>query len=308
MAKRAIEVAVAGGHNLLMVGPPGSGKTMLAKCIPTVMPDMTFEEALEVTKIHSVAGVLDVDTGIANRRPFRTPHHTATTIALTGGGTHSKPGEISLAHGGVLFLDELPEYQRSTLEALRQPLEDRVITVARAASTVTYPASFMLVAGMNPCPCGNYGSKTQECSCSAAQIHKYRSKISGPLLDRIDIHLTVDSVKYSELTDKAEGESSASVKQRVNKAREIQRIRYEKDRIYTNAQMGEKQIKEYCQLSQESERVLERAFTSLNLSARARGRILKVARTIADLAGEEHISTAHLMEAIGYRSYEKNNV
>ncbi|MBE7091397.1 MAG: ATP-binding protein [Clostridiales bacterium] len=308
MAKRAIEVAVAGGHNLLMVGPPGSGKTMLAKCIPTVMPDMTFEEALEVTKIHSVAGVLDVDTGIANRRPFRTPHHTATTIALTGGGTHSKPGEISLAHGGVLFLDELPEYQRSTLEALRQPLEDRVITVARAASTVTYPASFMLVAGMNPCPCGNYGSKTQECSCSAAQIHKYRSKISGPLLDRIDIHLTVDSVKYSELTDKTEGESSATVKARVNKAREIQRKRYEKDRIYTNAQMGEKHIKAYCKLSSESERVMERAFTSLNLSARARGRILKVARTIADLAGAEDISTAHLMEAIGYRSYEKNNI
>lgn len=305
-AKRAIEVAVSGGHNILMVGPPGAGKTMLAKCIPTIMPDMPFDEALEVTKIHSVAGQLDAEEGITRCRPFRTPHHTATTVSLTGGTTSSKPGEISLAHGGVLFLDELPEYQRGALEALRQPLEDRVITVARAASTVTYPANFMLVASMNPCPCGNYGSRQQECVCTANQIQRYRAKISGPLLDRIDLQLVVDSVKYEELTEKADGEPSASIKQRVDACRAIQRNRLQKDGIFTNSEMGEKQIKKYCVLSPECEAVMQNAFKTLNLSARARSRILKVARTIADLAGEEDISRIHLLEAIGYRTFDQS--
>lgn len=304
-ARRALEIAVSGGHNMLMVGPPGSGKTMLAKCIPTIMPDMTFEEALEVTQIHSVCGLVNNSDGIVTKRPFRTPHHTASTAALTGGGSVIKPGEISLAHHGVLFLDELPEYNRSALESLRQPLENRQITISRVSSAVTFPANFMLVAGMNPCPCGNYGSKERECTCSMSQIIKYRSKLSGPLLDRIDIQVDVDSVKYSELTDTALPESSEQVKARVNAAREIQRERFKGTAIGTNAEMGEREIKEYCKLSPECELILEKSFEALKLSARARSRIIKVARTIADLNGGAEINPNHILEAVGYRSAEK---
>lgn len=305
VAKRALEIAVAGGHNILFVGPPGSGKTLLARCIPTIMPDMTFEEALEVTKIHSVAGELS-EEGIVSLRPFRTPHHTATTVSLCGGGNvRLRPGEISMAHKGVLFLDELPEYSRHTLESLRQPLEDKKITVTRAGGTVTYPADFMLCAGMNPCPCGNYGSAVRQCTCTPSQIAKYRAKISGPLMDRIDIQVEVDGVKYDDLAGDASAESSAAVKERVERARAIQRERFADEKTgMINAGMGEKQIKKYCRLSPECEAVLKRAYESLNLSARARTRIIKVARTIADLAFSEDILPEHILEAASYRSYE----
>ncbi len=301
VAKRALEVAVSGGHNLLFVGAPGTGKTMLAKCIPTIMPDMTFEEALETTKIHSVAGMLKDSDGIVLSRPFRSPHHTATTVALAGGGQHLKPGEISLAHNGVLFLDEMPEYNRSSLEVLRQPLEDGNITVSRATGTVNYPANFMLCGSMNPCPCGNYGSAEKVCTCSPSQISKYKSKISGPLLDRIDIQVEVDEVKYAELTEQKEAESSKTVKSRVNRTREIQKLRFTGDGILTNSDMGEKHIQKYCKLSKECEDILKRAYESLHLSPRARSRIIKVARTIADMELYEQIMPAHILEAISYR-------
>ncbi len=304
-AKRAMEIAAAGGHNIILIGPPGAGKTMLAKCFPSILPDLTFEESLEVTKIHSVAGVLDPKKGIVVERPFRSPHHTATLIALTGGGLKAKPGEISLAHNGVLFLDELPEYNRNTIETLRQPMEDGYITVARNALTVQYPANFILVASMNPCPCGYYGSTTHECKCTPTAIHNYLSKISGPLLDRIDLHIEVDSVNYEELSNYELEESSAEIKKRVNKARAVQLERFKNSGIYSNSKMNEKEFKKYCALDKESSDLIELAFKKFNLSARAYNRILKVARTIADLDGKEHIEKKHIMEAIQYRTLDK---
>ncbi len=303
VAKRALEVAVAGGHNILFVGPPGSGKTLLARSIPSILPDMRFDEALEITKIHSIAGTLG-EEGIVKTRPFRSPHHTATTVSLCGGGNKSvHPGEISLAHGGVLFLDELPEYQRSALEAMRQPLEDGVITVSRASGTVTFPAAFMLCASMNPCPCGNYGSAKGRCTCRPNDIRRYRARVSGPLLDRIDIQVEVDGVEYDDLVSQAEEETSAQVKGRADVARNIQRRRFEGGKLTTNAEMGEKETREYCKLSEECEGILREAYERLRLSARARSRIVKVARTIADLELSEEIMPDHIYEAISYRAY-----
>lgn len=307
-AKRALEVAVSGGHNILMVGSPGSGKTMLAKCIPSIMPDLSFSEALETTKIHSIAGILNASNGIVTNRPFITPHHSATNVALIGGGAFLKPGLISLAHNGVLYLDEMPEYTRSVLECLRQPLEDRVITVSRAKGSIKYPASFMLCASMNPCPCGNYGSETQECRCTPSQIHKYKSKISGPLLDRIDIQVQVDGVGYDDLISEEQVESSAVVRKRVNKARLIQAERFAFDKINTNAEMGELHIKKYCALSKECEDILRKSYEALGFSARGRSRIIKVARTIADLDFSDDILPKHILEAIGYRNLDLNSL
>jgi len=304
-AKRAMEIAAAGGHSVILIGPPGAGKTMLAKCFSSILPDLTFEESLEVTKIHSVAGVLDSKNGIIVERPFRSPHHTATLIALTGGGQKAKPGEVSLAHNGVLFLDEMPEYAKNTLETLRQPMEDGYITVSRNALTVQYPANFIMIASMNPCPCGYYGSSTHECKCSPNVIHKYLSKISGPLMDRIDLHIEVDAVTYEELTQYELEESSKDIKARVNKARDIQLKRFENTGVYSNSKMSEKHFKEHCSLSPDCAKLIEVAFKKFNLSARAYSRILKVARTIADLEGCENIEKAHILEAIQYRSLDK---
>lgn len=303
-AKRALEIAAAGGHNVIMIGPPGSGKTMLAKAFPTILPTLSFEEALEVTKIHSIAGTLDSKDGIITRRPFRAPHHTATTLSLTGGGRLAKPGEISLAHTGVLFLDEMPEYGRNTIETLRQPLEDGIITISRVETSVEYPARFTLIGSMNPCPCGNYGSSKHECKCTPQQIRKYLNKLSGPIMDRIDMHIEVDSLEYTKLTDVSEGETSATIKARVDKARQIQLDRYSKSGIFNNAEMSDNEVKEYCKVSSESAKMLEYAFDRLNLSARAYNRILKVARTIADLDGEENITDDAIMEAISYRTLD----
>jgi magnesium chelatase family protein len=306
-AKRAIEVSAAGGHNLLMIGPPGSGKTMLAKRMPTILPPLTFEEALETTKIHSVAGVLDSTSGLVGTRPFRSPHHTISDAGLIGGGMIPRPGEVSLAHNGVLFLDELPEFPRNVLEVMRQPLEDGTVTIARAAMSLTFPARFMLVAAMNPCPCGYFNDRTRECHCTPMIIERYISKISGPLLDRIDIHIDVPAVNYRELRSNVSPESSAAIRARVLRAREIQLDRFAKgvERIYANAQMGSREIRKYCELGTESEHLLERAMVKQGLTARAHDRILKVSRTIADLAGISSIEPGHLAEAIQYRTLDR---
>ena len=302
--KRALEVAASGGHNLLLVGPPGSGKTMLARRLPTVLPTLTLTEAIETTKVHSVAGSLNGKAIVATR-PFRSPHHTISDAGMIGGGTVPKPGEVSLAHHGVLFLDELPEFRKNVLEVLRQPLEDARVTISRAVGSITYPADIMLVAAMNPCSCGFFGDPQHECTCSPQQVQRYRARISGPLLDRIDIQVEVPAVKYKELSDKATGEDSTTIRTRVNQAREIQLQRFQQRRIFCNAQMSSRDIRTYCQLDTAGEKLLENAMQRLGLSARAYTRILKVARTIADLAGEDHITGAHIAQAIQYRALDR---
>ncbi len=304
-AKRAIEVACAGGHNILMIGPPGSGKTMLAKRMPTIMPPLTFEEALETTKIHSVAGVLDHGAGLVGVRPFRAPHHTISDAGLIGGGAVPRPGEVSLAHNGMLFLDELPEFPRSVLEVMRQPLEDGTVCIARAAMSLTFPARFMLAAAMNPCPCGFHNDRSRECRCTPPLIQRYISKISGPLLDRIDIHIDVPAVNYKEMRSGVEPESSEQIRDRVICARHIQQQRFVKDGIFNNAQMAPRQMRVYCELSPECENLLERAMSQQGLSARAHDRILKVARTIADLEAVPNLETKHIAEAIQYRTLDR---
>jgi magnesium chelatase family protein len=305
--KRAVEVAVAGGHNLLLIGPPGSGKSMLARRIPTIMPPMSLEEAIETTKIHSVCGLLPAGEAVLRLRPFRDPHHTISDIGLLGGTANITPGEVSLAHNGVLFLDELPEFHRSTLEVMRQPLEDGKVTVSRASGTMTFPSAFMLVAAMNPCPCGHHGDPKRQCRCSPGQVERYRRKISGPLLDRIDLHVEAPAVEYAELTGMARAEPSATIRSRVLKAREIQMKRLSNSRKAScNARMSHAQLREHCMLDEQGNELLKNAMEDLNFSARGYDRILKVARTIADLAASDTIMPDHLLEALGYRSLDRN--
>lgn len=304
-AKRALEVAAAGSHNVLMIGAPGSGKTMLAKRLPTILPDLTFEEALEVTKIYSIAGKLPGDAPLITKRPFRSPHHTISAVSITSGGSVPKPGEICLAHRGVLFLDEFPEFKKDTIDAMRQPLEDGSFTAARVSGTVTYPSNAMLIASMNPCKCGYYGDPVRECTCTSGQIQRYLGKVSGPMLDRFDIHIEVPTVKYEELSSDRKAESSAVIKKRVDTARQIQLDRFKGEKIFSNSQLGTEGMEKYCYLDAECKNLLKMVFEKMGLSARAHSRIIKVARTIADLAESDNITVTHLAEAIQYRSLDK---